>query len=148
MPEEPLQGAKTTTIVLSGKTRSHEEFMLAYGGLIGALYLFGLIPFPVVMSSFPWAFNMSWALMLFASAVIGIVGCRLSGRKALKLEQSGLLMASGPLLMISMLGILALGSAWRGLLGAAILGLFATAHLARALQIGRELNAIAKGTRK
>jgi hypothetical protein len=138
----------SSTFVISGRVSPHEEFMLGYGTLVGALYLFGAFPYPVALSHAPLIFKLVWATTLTLSGLMGIVGRRLSGERALGLELAGLMMAAGPLLMISALGFIATGYSWRGLLGAAVLALFAGAHLTRAWQIRKELRAVAKGTKR
>jgi hypothetical protein len=125
-------------LVIAGRHRPHEQLLLTYGALSGAVFLVGGAPEPAsIAASMPGPVVTAWAAGLVASGVVGMVGCWWRGERGQILEAGGLLVGAGSLLLYSAALISAVGL--RALFPAGVIAAWLCANLWRVAQIRREL---------
>lgn len=139
MPRPPI-------VVLTGRHRPHEQLLLAYGTVAGAVYLLSQAPEPASTA----ALMPSWIVTLMSaglvvSGVVGLVGCYMLGERGLRLEQGGMLIGAGALVVYGAAAFAVAGS--RAVLGGGVLLAWALANLWRAGQCHRDLREMRRAPR-
>lgn len=123
-------------IVVSGRHRPHELLLLAVSVVTGLAYTVGAPPPASVAALLPgWALHV-WSAGLVVSGVVGLAGALSRRWWSLQVEQAGMLIGAASLIWYTA-AVVPFG--WRALLAGAISVAWATANVARALQIRRDL---------
>lgn len=130
-------------IVVTGRHRPHEQLLLAWSALLGAVYLIGAPPPASIIALLPTLAVKVWALALLVSGATGLAGCWWRGERGLGLELGGLLMNSGAMALYATAAFSIAGV--RALLPAGIVLAWALANLWRAVQVMADLRAIRGG---
>lgn len=126
-------------VVVLGRQRPHEIFLLAYSMVAGVTLLAADAEPTSVTATLTPAMVVVWAVGLLLSGLIGLVGCFWRGHfsTALRLEQSGVLLNAAALLGYTMSIFVFAGS--RGLFAGALIAAWALADIARAWNISGDL---------
>lgn len=119
-------------LVIAGRHRPHEILLLALSLLIGVAYSIGAPPPTSLAASLAGWAVLVWSIGLALSGGIGLVGVFWS----LRFEQAGMLLGAAALLWYAA-AVTPFG--WRALFAGGISLAWATANLARAVQIQREV---------
>jgi hypothetical protein len=127
-------------VVVTGRHRPHEQLLLAYGAFSGALYLLGASPPSSIAATVPHWLVLLWSAGLVVSGGVGLIGCWGSGVRGLQLEQGGLLIGAGSLLIYVVAAFSFAGE--RALWAGGLVCMWAAAHLWRAWQCHRDLRQI------
>lgn len=123
-------------VVLSGRHRPHELLLLAVSIVTGVAYLIGAPPPQSIAALMPtWALHV-WAAGLAASGILGLTGALTRRGWSLALEQAAMLIGAGALVWY-VGAVVPFG--WRGLFAGLISLAWASANVARAVQIRRDL---------
>jgi hypothetical protein len=123
-------------VVISGRHRPHEIFLLAVSLLLGLAYTLGAPPPTSVAALMPdWAQHV-WAGGLLLSGVVGLLGALTQRSWSLQTEQAGMLLGAAALFWYAA-AVAPYG--WRALFAGAVCLAWAAANLTRALQIRRDL---------
>jgi hypothetical protein len=124
-------------LVLTGRHRPHEQLLLAYGALSGAVFLAGAPEPAGIAAVMPGAVVTLWAVGMVVSGVVGLVGNWWRGERGQVLEAGGLLVGAGSLLIYAATAVAAAGT--RAMFPAGIILAWFAANLWRAVQIRAEL---------
>jgi len=127
-------------IVVTGRHRPHEQLLLAYGTFSGAIYLLGAPPPSSLVAVIPHWLVLLWSAGLVVSGVVGLIGCWWRGARGLQLEQGGMLVGAGSLLIYVVSAFTFAGP--RALFAAGVVLMWAAANVWRAVQCHRDLRQI------
>jgi len=123
-------------VVVSGRHRPHELLLLAVSVVTGAAYTIGAPPPTSIAALMPtWALHV-WSAGLLLSGVLGLLGALTRRGWSLALEQAGMLIGAGALVWY-VGAVVPFG--WRGLFAGLVSLAWASANVARAVQIQRDL---------
>lgn len=125
-------------IVLAGRQRPHENFLLAVAIVTGAAYIGGAPPPGSITALLPgWAIRV-WAIGLALHGVVGLVAVLIRGQRGAELEAGAMLIGTASLVWYA-LAVVPFG--WRALFAAAVSIAWAAANMVRLVQIRRDLKA-------
>lgn len=131
-------------VVVTGRRRPHEQLLLAYGAFSGAVYLLGAPPPTSLAVTIPHWLVLVWSAGLVVSGAVGLAGCWWRGIRGLRLEQGGLLIGAGALLIYTVSAFVFAGT--RALFAGGVVCMWAAANLWRAVQCHRDLKQIRDAT--
>jgi hypothetical protein len=123
-------------VILTGRHRPHQAFLLLVSVVTGVAYTVGAPPPASVTALLPHWAVLVWAGGLVVSGIVGLIGTFGRGGWALQVEQASMLLGAGALMWYTA-AVVQFG--WRGLFAASITIAWACANLARAAQIRRDL---------
>jgi hypothetical protein len=119
-------------VVISGRHRPHQLFLMAVSVVTGLAYTLGAPPPQSLAALLPgWALSI-WSGGMLVAGVVGLWGAW----RSLRLEQAGLLLGAAALIWY-VAAVVPFG--WRALLPGAISVAWAAANVVRAAQIRRDL---------
>ena len=136
-------GSSRPVVVVTGKRRPHEVFLLASSLILGVLFLLGAPRPPSVDHVwFPW-----WATALAGSGAMALIGCywRRNLWMALALERAGLLFNACCCFVYAVMVVSHNG--WRALFAAWFFASWVVADVVRSLQISNDLRSLGRGIR-